>query len=128
MTTKNGGPRAAKSEDIYIGNRIRQARIEASMSQSELGKVLDVSFQQIQKYEKGINRVGGSRFELLASTLKKPIAWFFATGDGAANIDPAMSKFVTTKEGIALAARFYKLTPRSRELVIALVNQLGRGA
>lgn len=123
---KTPNKRAVRPQDVFIGERIRQARIEAGMSQIDLGAKLNVSFQQVQKYEKGFNRVSGSRFEPLAAALGKPVQWFFATGNGAAKMDPTMSKFVSTKEGNALASKFFRLTPTARNLVLDLVEQLGR--
>jgi transcriptional regulator with XRE-family HTH domain len=64
-----------------MGHRIRLRRVEQSMSQQELGDKLGVSFQQVQKYEKGINRVGASRLEQIASALAVPVNFFFG-GNG----------------------------------------------
>ena len=63
--------------DVHVGNRIRLRRISETMSQKELGRKLGVTFQQIQKYEKGINRIGAGRLFRIARALKVPVAYFF---------------------------------------------------
>ena len=67
----------SKKTDVYIGTQIRAARLECGVSQTALGEVLGISFQQVQKYEKGYNRISaGAMFEL-AEFFDKPLQWFF---------------------------------------------------
>lgn len=68
--------RSVTGIDGTVGTRLRAARIEIQMSQAELGAKLGVSFQQIQKYEKGVNRISHGRMQEIAMILKKPITWF----------------------------------------------------
>ena len=68
--------RAAGVNDQELGNRIRARRIEANMSQMELGQALGVSFQQVQKYEKGVNRVSVTRLQVIAKTLGEGLDYF----------------------------------------------------
>ncbi len=63
--------------DIHVGRKVRESRAAKSMSQEQLGKILGVSFQQVQKYEKGTNRIGSSRLWDIASALETPITYFF---------------------------------------------------
>lgn len=63
--------------DVYVGARMKQRRIEQGMSQEKLGKKLNLTFQQVQKYERGANRVGASRLFELATALEVPVAYFF---------------------------------------------------
>jgi transcriptional regulator with XRE-family HTH domain len=63
--------------DRYIGQRIREARIAAKLSQDDLGNMLGVSYQQIQKYESGQSRIAGVHFGRLVSALNRPMPWFF---------------------------------------------------
>jgi|TARA_R110002072_G_scaffold517_22_gene3234 transcriptional regulator with XRE-family HTH domain len=63
--------------DIHIGRRLRERRIALGLSQSELAEKLGISFQQVQKYESGANRVSGSRLWDIASVLESPVAYFF---------------------------------------------------
>lgn len=74
--------RSAGKPDVELGHRIRLRRVEQGMSQNELGEMLGVSFQQVQKYEKGVNRVGASRLSQIADALQVPITFFY--GDGTA--------------------------------------------
>lgn len=74
-------PRSAGAPDIELGKRIRLRRVEQKISQSELGAKLNVSFQQVQKYEKGVNRVGAHRLQQIATALDVPITFFY-DGDG----------------------------------------------
>src|SRR5713101_6978906 len=73
--------RSAGKPDIELGKRIRLRRVEQKISQAELGDKLGVSFQQVQKYEKGVNRVGASRLQQIATALDVPVTFFY-DGDG----------------------------------------------
>jgi transcriptional regulator with XRE-family HTH domain len=74
-------PRSSGKPEIEIGKKIRLRRIEQCISQSDLGEKLGVSFQQVQKYEKGANRVGASRLQQIAAALDVPVTFFY-DGDG----------------------------------------------
>ena len=74
-------PRSAGKPDIELGRRIRLRRVELEISQSELAEKLGVSFQQVQKYEKGLNRLGANRLQQTATALNVPITFFY-DGDG----------------------------------------------
>ena len=69
--------RSAGKPDVELGKRIRLRRVEQRVSQAELGEKLGVSFQQVQKYEKGVNRVGASRLQQIASALEVPVMFFY---------------------------------------------------
>jgi transcriptional regulator with XRE-family HTH domain len=75
--------RSAGKPDIELGKRIRLRRVEQKISQAELGDQLGVSFQQVQKYEKGVNRVGAARLQQIATALDVPVTFFY-DGDGKA--------------------------------------------
>ena len=80
----SGDVRNARSSgkyDVELGKRIRLRRVEQKLSQSDLADRLGVSFQQVQKYEKGVNRVGASRLQQIATALDVPVTFFF-DGDG----------------------------------------------
>jgi transcriptional regulator with XRE-family HTH domain len=74
-------PRSAGKPDIELGKRIALRRLEQRMSQAELGDKVGVSFQQVQKYEKGVNRVGAARLQQIATALGVPLIFFY-DGDG----------------------------------------------
>jgi transcriptional regulator with XRE-family HTH domain len=77
---KSNGIISARSSgkyDIELGRRLRLRRVEQKMSQSELADMLGVTFQQVQKYEKGVNRVGAARLQQVATALDVPVTFFF---------------------------------------------------
>jgi transcriptional regulator with XRE-family HTH domain len=67
----------ADKYDVAIGKRLRELRTERGLTQTQLGELLGVSFQQIQKYEKGTNRIGSGRLWVIARLLKAPVTYFF---------------------------------------------------
>jgi transcriptional regulator with XRE-family HTH domain len=117
--------------DVYVGSRVRMRRKMLGLSQEKLGDRLGITFQQIQKYEKGTNRVGASRLQAMAGVLEVPISYFFpdsekggATGmrdDGAA----FMMDFMSTSEGLDLSRAFVRIAnPKVRRKVVELVRAL----
>nr|WP_315919163.1 helix-turn-helix transcriptional regulator [Mesorhizobium sp. SP-1A] len=121
--------------DTHVGSRIRLRRNMLGMSQEKLGESLGITFQQIQKYEKGTNRVGASRLQAIASILGVPVAFFFedapgqesAGGRGFAE-DSSMSyaaEFCSTPEGLQLNRAFTRISdPKIRRRIIDLVKSL----
>ena len=63
--------------DVYVGARMKHRRIEFGLSQEKLGKILNLTFQQVQKYERGANRIGASRLFELSRALEVPVSYFF---------------------------------------------------
>jgi transcriptional regulator with XRE-family HTH domain len=74
--------KAPDARDIEVGRRVRALRTERGMSQTDLGGELGLTFQQVQKYEKGTNRIGAGRLQHIAEILDVPISVFFAAPDG----------------------------------------------
>jgi transcriptional regulator with XRE-family HTH domain len=115
--------------DVMVGSRIRLRRTMIGMSQEKLGAALGITFQQVQKYEKGTNRVGASRLQAIATTLNMPISHFFGD-DGGVQIDRSdseteMLSFVGSAEGIALNRAFSKITnPIIRQKALALIKAI----
>ena len=69
--------------DVLVGTRVRIRRVELGLSQTQLANALGVTFQQVQKYEKGTNRIGASRLHAIAGVLRVPVSYFFpAAGEG----------------------------------------------
>jgi transcriptional regulator with XRE-family HTH domain len=101
-------PRAAGKPDIALGARIRLRRVEMKMSQHELGDRLGVSFQQIQKYEKGVNRVGASRLEYIAAALGVPVTFFYGDGD-AKQIEVESLLFLDSSFSLRLLRAYAKV-------------------
>lgn len=120
--------------DRHVGSRIRMRRMMLSMSQEKLGDAVDLTFQQIQKYEKGSNRVGASRLQQFANILQVPVSFFF---EGAPNMpghtgkrddaeSPAyVNEFLATSDGLNLVKAFAKIeSPKLRRSIVNLVEEI----
>jgi len=121
--------------DIHVGSRVRLRRMMLGMSQEKLGEQLGITFQQIQKYEKGTNRIGASRLQHIARVLTVPVAFFFedapaapATGNaGMAEPEQAnyIVDFLSSAEGIQLNKAFVRLKDaKQRRRIIDLVRSM----
>src|SRR5215207_7170871 len=82
MIDKHVRARRADSRDAEVGRRVRSRRLECRLSQTELADRIGVTFQQVQKYEKGVNRIGAGRLQRISEALEVPISFFFGTGAG----------------------------------------------
>lgn len=108
--------------DRHIGERIRIRRLMLGVSQEKLGEALGVSFQQVQKYERGANRVGSGRLQQIASVLKAPISYFYEAQEGAGS-EPAPEPLLRDKDGVELLQAFNALTnPALRRAIVNLVR------
>jgi transcriptional regulator with XRE-family HTH domain len=115
--------KASTQADRYFGERIREARIAAKMSQHELAQLLGISYQQVQKYEAGTNRVNGGRINLLVTALNRPITFFLPEiTDVRAQADPMMTKFLSSREGLEIATSFPRLSPAWQGFIVKLVR------
>jgi transcriptional regulator with XRE-family HTH domain len=121
--------------DIHVGSRIRLRRNMLGMSQEKLGESLGITFQQIQKYEKGTNRVGASRLQAIASILNVPVAFFFedapgheaGTAGGLAEDSSTtyVVDFLNSPEGLQLNRAFVRISDaKIRRKVVELVKAL----
>lgn len=131
-----GNSKRANSVDAHIGLRVRTRRMLVGMSQEKLGELLKVTFQQIQKYERGANRVSASRLFQLAKVLGVPISYFFDSlieapdfavpGFADAGDDEgSMLTFLNTREGIELNRAFQRISdPGKRRAVVDLVRSM----
>ncbi len=129
-TTRKPGAkkRAAHSTDVAIGARIRMRRIECRISQAKLGEALGVSFQQVQKYEKGVNRVSGGCMAAIAKHLDVAPSFFFEQDTDAtgAAVEPSiMLRFLGTSTGMKLAKAFVAIdSPIARTALVDLAEAL----
>jgi transcriptional regulator with XRE-family HTH domain len=124
--------RRANPIDVHVGGRVRLRRMLLGMSQEKLGEHLGLTFQQIQKYEKGINRIGASRLFDLAQVLAVPVQFFYeelaaSGGNGAGFAErPAESyaaEFLGSREGLELNKAFARISdPRVRRSIVDLVR------
>jgi transcriptional regulator with XRE-family HTH domain len=120
--------------DKYVGGRLRTRRLMLHMSQTDVANALQLTFQQVQKYENGTNRISASRLQRLCTVLDVPISFFF---EGAPTIDgsPPMgvdnqspsyvNDFLATSGGVALMLAFRRIgDPKMRRTLVALVEEI----
>jgi transcriptional regulator with XRE-family HTH domain len=120
--------------DKHVGSRVRMRRMMMGMSQGALGDALDLTFQQVQKYEKGANRISASRLQQIAHVLQVPITFFFEgmshqpgqpKGIGDAPSPAYVSAFLATSDGLALTKAFTSLKdPKLRRCIVELVKEI----
>ena len=124
--------------DVHVGSRVRLRRMLVGMSQERLGEQLNLTFQQVQKYEKGSNRIGASRLFQISQILGVPVQFFYddmgstgATAGGFAESEPQdnLMDFVSTPEGVSLNRAFSRITdPQLRRRVLELVRAMAGDA
>ena len=120
--------------DKYVGSRVRMRRLMLGMSQEKLGDALGITFQQVQKYEKGKNRISASRLQQISHVLRVPVGFFF---EGVPDVpgyvnstreapSPAyVSDFLATSDGLALTKAFMRINDaKLRRRIVELVQQL----
>ncbi|MGH6847084.1 MAG: helix-turn-helix domain-containing protein [Methylocella sp.] len=125
--------------DRHVGSRVRMRRVMRGMSQEKLGEALGLTFQQVQKYEKGTNRIGASRLQQISRTLDVPPAFFFEGApsfEAIANSEPRQmgvaeanapyaADFLSTAEGLQLNVAFARIhDPKIRKRIVDLVVSL----
>src|SRR5262250_1881318 len=124
--------------DKHVGSRVRMRRMMLSMSQEKLGDALGLTFQQVQKYEKGTNRIGASRLQQISHILQVPVAFFFEGapdlpngGDHGLNGAPSpayVSDFLATSDGLSLTKSFMRIKDaKLRRRIVDLVQQIAGG-
>jgi len=129
MTKKTPNP-----TDRHVGSRVRMRRMMLGMSQEKLGDALGLTFQQVQKYEKGTNRIGASRLQQIAHFLQVPVSFFFEglpdlpaglEGTAEAPSPSYISDFLATSDGLALTKAFMRIKdPKLRRRIVDLVSQI----
>jgi transcriptional regulator with XRE-family HTH domain len=126
--------KAPNPTDKHVGSRVRMRRMMLGMSQEKLGDALGLTFQQVQKYEKGANRIGASRLQQIAHILQVPVSFFF---DGAPELSPRTAEFsdapsplyvadfLATSEGLALTKAFTRIKDgKLRRRIVDLVEEI----
>jgi transcriptional regulator with XRE-family HTH domain len=128
--------KAPNPTDKHVGSRVRMRRMMLSMSQEKLGDALALTFQQVQKYEKGTNRIGASRLQQISQILQVPVSFFFEGAPAAVTVghqdglseapSPAyVSDFLATPDGLALTKAFMKINDsKLRRRIVDLVEQI----
>jgi transcriptional regulator with XRE-family HTH domain len=131
------GSRRASTIDVHVGGRVRLRRMVLGMSQEKLGEQLGLTFQQVQKYEKGVNRIGAGRLFDLSHVLGVPVQFFYEDapqyqsdsvhhgGFSERSGEADVVDFLSTREGLELNKAFVRITDaRSRRAIIDLVRAL----
>ena len=123
--------RVPEPVDVHVGNRVRMRRLMFGMSQEKLGRALGLTFQQVQKYEKGKNRMGSSRLQQIANILQAPVTFFFEGAPGQTKPDgktpsPAyVSDFLATTDGLTLTKAFMQIkNAKLRRSIVNLVEDI----
>ncbi len=119
--------------DKYVGARVRMRRMMLNMSQEKLGNALALTFQQVQKYEKGTNRIGAA-LQQISNILQVPVSFFFegaphlpghARGMGEAPSPPYVSDFLASTDGLTLIKSFMRIkNGKMRRRIVELVEQI----
>ncbi len=134
---ERGNSRRANPIDKHVGERVRMRRMLLGMSQERLGEQLGLTFQQVQKYEKGVNRIGASRLFDLAQVLSVPIQYFYenmsaavsgiAVAPGLADNagEPYVADFLSSRDNVELHKAFARITdPRVRRSIVDMVRSI----
>jgi transcriptional regulator with XRE-family HTH domain len=125
--------KAPNPVDKHVGSRVRMRRLMMEMSQEKLGEALGLTFQQIQKYEKGTNRIGASRIQQISNILQIPVSFLFegapnamVSAEGFNEASPAyVADFLATSEGLALTRAFTRIDDaRLRRSIVDLVERI----
>lgn len=131
------GSRRPNPVDAHVGGRVRLRRLLLGMSQEKLGEFLGLTFQQVQKYEKGVNRIGASRLFELARVLGVPVQFFYddmtikaakpelSSGFAEQPAESYVVEFLASREGLELNKAFSRISdPRVRRAITELVRAL----
>jgi transcriptional regulator with XRE-family HTH domain len=120
--------------DKHVGSRVRMRRIMLAMSQEKLGAALGLTFQQVQKYEKGTNRIGASRLQQISQILQVPVAFFFEDlpnalapydSSGSALSMAQIDDFVSDQDGLRLIGAFMRIDNAAlRRRIVTLVQEI----
>jgi transcriptional regulator with XRE-family HTH domain len=121
--------------DKHVGSRVRMRRMMLDMSQTTLGDALGITFQQVQKYEKGTNRISASRLQQVCHVLQVPVTFFFEGAPQTSAAPSAASErqlspnritdFMATREGLSLARAFMRISDvQLRRRIVNLVEEI----
>ena len=122
--------RRADNRDAEVGRRVRSRRLECRLSQTELADRIGVTFQQVQKYEKGVNRIGAGRLQRISEALEVPISFFFGAsaggGDARSNSGAeSIFGFMQTSGSVRIVKAFHKIKSRkARQLLVEMAEEL----
>jgi transcriptional regulator with XRE-family HTH domain len=121
-TVANDGPHPV---DRHVGRRIAEKRVSLGYNQSELARALGITFQQVQKYEKGFNRISASKLWTTAEFLQADVGWFFGGLDADVDLRPiSPPEGPLTRATVEIARLTPQLTTRQQKIVLDLVRDL----
>src|SRR5947209_855170 len=131
MIDKHVRARRADNRDAEVGRRVRSRRLECRLSQTELADRIGVTFQQVQKYEKGVNRIGAGRLQRISEALEVPISFFFG-GGASGGVTREMNSgaesifgFMQTSGSVRIVKAFHKIKSRkARQLLVEMAEEL----
>jgi transcriptional regulator with XRE-family HTH domain len=130
IDSKHVRARRADHRDAEVGRRVRARRLECRLSQTELADRIGVTFQQVQKYEKGVNRVGAGRLQRISEALEVPVTFFFAQPNGTSAKSKTGSEFsesqlhlVSTGGAARLLTAYNKIKSRKRRQVLVELSE-----
>jgi transcriptional regulator with XRE-family HTH domain len=117
--------RRAGAEDVEIGRKIRALRLERGLSQSGLAEGIGLTFQQVQKYEKGANRVSAGRLQQISDMLNVPVMFFYGGMGARAKKDPQPSglAFLQTKGALRLMRAYTEITSRTTKYALVVLAE-----
>ena len=126
--------KAPNPVDRHVGSRVRMRRMMLAMSQTTLGNALGLTFQQVQKYEKGTNRIGASRLQHISQILQVPVAFLFEGAPSVPGTPQAMemapspayvTDFLATSDGLALTKAFMLIkNTKLKQRIVELVKEI----
>jgi transcriptional regulator with XRE-family HTH domain len=122
MSSKKPDPK-----DIEVGHRVRAIRLEKGMSQEKLGDALDLTFQQVQKYEKGTNRIGAGRLQHIAEILGVPVADLFSSTVGQTVRSDSLFELADTVGALRLLRAYSQISsPKLKQSLMSLAEQIAQ--
>ncbi len=122
--------RRADERDAEVGRRVRSRRLECRLSQTELAARIGVTFQQVQKYVRGVNRIGAGRLERVAEALKVPVTFFFdvaprSAAQHASRAPESVFGFMQTSGSVRIVKAFHKIKSRkARQVLVSMAEEL----
>ena len=132
MVQRQAKARRADLRDAEVGRRVRARRLERGITQTELATRIGVTFQQVQKYEKGVNRIGAGRLQRIAEALDVPVTFFFGGAEApvtaASGDDASVFGYLQTSGAIRIVKAFYRIKDRrTRQLLVELAERISGG-
>ena len=125
-TVSEDGPRGI---DVHVGQRVRQRRVLCGLSQTELANAMGLTFQQLQKYERGINRISASKLWQISQVLRVPVQWFFKEfSEPKEKEDKRLESFHMKRETLELVRNYVAVPADVQQKFLSLVKSIANSA